>query len=214
MDGITGSTIELKPNKTLKQYALPVPHGNALDMGIGGGRDALYLASIGYSVTAYDITHQFAEKCNLIARENNLDVTSHAIDLLEIDIPKESFDLITSSWILHSLKKSDSEVLVEKIVNGLKPGGMVILSLFSIDDPNFKEELKENKEIEMNTYYSKERNSFLHHFSKEEILSAFKSLRLITLIEKLNLDTGHGIPHYHGIIEYVGTKETIIPLNV
>ena len=201
-----------KPNKTLKQFVSPVTSGQALDIGIGGGRDALYLASIGYEVTAYDVFPDFSAKCNLTAEENNLKVKSHHKDLREIEIPESAFDLVTSAWILHSIKKSESDILIDKMIKGLRPGGTIILSVFSINDPYFKRETGNAECIEENTFFSREKNSYVHYFSKEELLESFKDLKLISLTDKLNLDTGHGMPHYHGILEYVGTKEEVIPI--
>ena len=212
MSDILSSTVDFKPNKTLKQFAKEVSSGTALDIGIGGGRDALYLASIGYEVTTYDVSPQFSEKCNQTAKESNLNVKSAYSTLNEIDVSSESFDLITSAWILHSLKKSESDLLLNKLLTGLKPAGIIILSLFSTEDPYFKSESETAEMVEENTFYSKERNSYMHYFSKDEILYHFKDLKLITLIEKLNLDTAHGSPHYHGIIEYVGTKDNPIKI--
>ena len=204
--------ISFKSNKTLKQFAPQAEDGTALDICIGGGRDALYLATIGYNVTVYDVLSEFSVRCNRIAEENSLNVKSYHKNLKEIDITPNSFDLITSAWILHSLKKSESGLLIDKMIKGLKPGGMIVISVFSENDPLFRKESVETKHIEENTFFSKEKNSYVHYFSKEELLDLFKHLKLISLVDKLNLDTGHGMPHYHGILEYVGKKEEVIPI--
>lgn len=200
-----------KPNKLLKAFATETSEGLALDICIGGGRDALYLASIGYKVTAYDVLPEFAEKCNEIAKENLLEVQAFHKPLTKITIPENSFDLITSSWVLHSMKKSESETLIQKMIRGLKQDGLLILAQFSINDPYFKRHIGKVEFIEANTFFSTEHDKIIHYFSKEELMELTKELRLITISDKLNLDTGHGHLHYHGVLELVAQK--LPPVN-
>lgn len=200
-----------KPNKFLKSIAPESSGGLALDICIGGGRDALYLSSIGYDVTAIDVLPEFAEKCNMISKENDFNVKAYSKPLNEIIIPENSYDLITSSWVLHTLKKSESYNLIHNMIKGLKHGGYLILALFSVNDPFFKNRISGVNLIEENTFYSEDHKKYIHYFSKEELILLTKELRLITIADKLNLDTGHDHLHYHGVIELAAMK--LPPVN-
>lgn len=46
----------LEPDHLLKDYARLIPKGMVLDLGIGEGRDALFLAKMGYEVEGIDIS--------------------------------------------------------------------------------------------------------------------------------------------------------------
>ena len=77
------------------------------------------------------------------------------------------------------------------------------MSVFSTVEPTYKF-LKENqREFEENTFYSNERNSYTHFFTKEELLNCFSGFELISCCEGLEYDNEQNNPHYHGIIEFL-----------
>lgn len=57
-----------RPNAWLERVAVELMPGVALDLGCGGGREAVYLAAFGWRVTAIDQLAETPERCDALAR--------------------------------------------------------------------------------------------------------------------------------------------------
>ena len=86
-----------KPSKEVVAVAtkmkLPV---KALDLGCGEGRNALYLAGIGFETSAVDISESGIQKLNTMAGELHLDIDAVVCDIRQY-VFNQSFDLLTSA---------------------------------------------------------------------------------------------------------------------
>ncbi|MCL0070162.1 class I SAM-dependent methyltransferase [Dehalococcoidia bacterium] len=188
---------ELEPDHALREYATLVPDGTVLDLGVGDGRNALFFAKMGYEVEGVDISQTAVELCVERAKKANLKVKAEVRDLKEVDIPQGKYSLIIAAWVLNFFKKTEAEEIIKRIRNGLKKDGFVYIGVFSINDPGYERATKSLKVVEECTFFS-------HYFTKEEVLSPFAGLKVIYCAEGMELNLGHGDPHYHGFIEYMG----------
>jgi len=98
--------------------------GHALDLACGTGGDAIFLASKGYSVDAWDISNTVTEKISAYATENNLNINAEARDINVSPPASASYDLVT---VAHYLERSLAAVLID----ALKPGGLLIYQTFT-----------------------------------------------------------------------------------
>ncbi|MCL0049098.1 class I SAM-dependent methyltransferase [Dehalococcoidia bacterium] len=188
---------ELEPDHALREYATLVPDGTVLDLGVGDGRNALFFAKMGYEVEGVDISQTAIELCVERAKKANLKVKAEVRDLKEVDIPQGKYSLIIAAWVLNFFKKTEAEEIIKRIRNGLKKDGFVYIGVFSINDPSYERATKSLEVVEECTFFS-------HYFTKEEVLSLFAGLKVIYCAEGMELNLGHGDPHYHGFIEYMG----------
>lgn len=196
----------LKPDHILIEYASLVPKGKVLDLGIGEGRNSLFFAKMGYEVEGVDISQTAIERCIERAKNMNLKVKAEVRDLKEVDIPQGRYSLIIAAWVLNFFKKTEVEEISAKIKNGLKKDGFVYIGIFSLDDPGYERAKKILEVVEENTFYSPKRDSFIHYFTKDEILSLFADFKVIYYAQGTELDLDHGERHYHGFIMYMGQK--------
>jgi len=196
----------LKPDHVLVEYASLVPKGAVLDLGVGEGRNALFFARMGFEVKGIDISRTAVDRCVERARDANLRVKAEVGDLREVEVPRRRYSLVIAAWILNFFKKPEAEEIVGKMKNGLKKGGFVYVAMFSLDDPGYARAEKALKAVEENTFYSPTRDSFVHYFTREEVLSLFGGFDVIYCVEGTGLDLDHGEPHYHGSIMYMGKK--------
>ncbi len=102
-----------------------VPHDcqTALDVGCGTGTFARLLAARSQQVVAIDLSPEMIR----IAREHSGEwpqIDYRVTDLMEWDIPNESFDCIASIATLHHLSL---ESVLPKLRDALKPGGVLIV---------------------------------------------------------------------------------------
>lgn len=103
-----------------------LPVGRALDLAMGEGRNAVYLAQKGFEVVGVDISDVAVRKARRLARENNVRIKTVVSDLNRYPIAPESYDVIV---VFYYLQRS----LVPAIVRGLKPGGVLIFEAETVD---------------------------------------------------------------------------------
>jgi len=105
---------------------------HVLDLGCGQGRDALYLASLGYTVTGVDISDVGINQMLEEAKVKNIKVKGLVDDVYTFEVSKE-YDVVLLDSMLHFYKndiKKESDFL-KRLLNDLKPGG--ILCVFIIE---------------------------------------------------------------------------------
>lgn len=91
----------------------------ALDVACGAGRNALYLAALGFSVDAVDISSVALAQALLAARERELRINWIEADLDLPFRPPRSYDLIVMTRYLNL-------PLLDRLLDGLKPGGWLV----------------------------------------------------------------------------------------
>ena len=108
------------PVPLVVKFARSAP-GLALDLACGSGRNALYLAELGWNVTAVDGSPVALDVLRARAHERALDIDIRSADLErgQFEIPSERFDLILDSYYLQ-------RDLIPKMQAGLPRGGMII----------------------------------------------------------------------------------------
>jgi 2-polyprenyl-3-methyl-5-hydroxy-6-metoxy-1,4-benzoquinol methylase len=96
--------------------------GAVLDLGCGQGRDAIFLASVGYQVTAADSSGVGVEQMLKQADLQNLNITGVTQDILSIQT-EEKFDVILLDMVLHSFEEEQQAELLQKYTKNLKDDG-------------------------------------------------------------------------------------------
>jgi SAM-dependent methyltransferase len=103
--------------------------GTALDLGIGQGRNAVYLASVGWDVTGVDISDVAVEQARKNAQQKNVKVTAVVADLDAHDFGENRWDLVTSFY-MHSWHRNSKTDVPARILRSLKPGGVLVMEAF------------------------------------------------------------------------------------
>ena len=108
------------PVPLVVKFARSAP-GLALDLACGSGRNALYLAELGWHVTAVDGSPVALDVLKARAHERALEIDTRIADLErgEFKIPSERFDLILDCYYLQ-------RDLIPYMQVGVPPGGMII----------------------------------------------------------------------------------------
>lgn len=115
------------PIPFLKEHINILPKGKALDLAMGEGKDAVFLAKNGYEVDGCDISEVAIKKAYKLANENNVKINAFVVDLEKYEIPKGKYDLITCFYYLQ-------RDLIPQIKKGLKVGGMAVFETYTIDN--------------------------------------------------------------------------------
>lgn len=108
------------PAKFLAENYEYIPYeATVLDMGMGEGRNAVFLAQKGYKVTGIDISSVAVKKSYLLAQEFGVKIKGVVASLKEYKIAPESYDAIICFYYV-------DRSLLEKMRSWLKPGGILI----------------------------------------------------------------------------------------
>ena len=103
------------------------PKGRALDVAGGAGRNAFYLAELGFDVDVWDISDVAVEAVAGEAARRGLGIRARQCDLTETEIPVEAFQVVVN---LNFLERS----LFHPLSDALVPGGLLFFQAFVEED--------------------------------------------------------------------------------
>lgn len=118
-----------RPNKFLEENVNHIPKGKVLSLAEGEGRNALFLAKQGYSVTAVDASIVGLNKARKLAAEDGVVVEFIRADLADYDLGEDKWDGIVS--IFCPLPSSLRKQLYKKVEAGLKRNGVFLLEAYT-----------------------------------------------------------------------------------
>jgi SAM-dependent methyltransferase len=123
---------DLGPSSFLVDNLDLLPRGRALDLAMGYGRNAVFLAGAGFGVEGVDISPEAVSGALKAAREAGVQLTARVVDLESghESIPRGAYDVIICFNYLH-------RPLIPAIREGLRPGGMVVYETFIVDQARF-----------------------------------------------------------------------------
>jgi 2-polyprenyl-3-methyl-5-hydroxy-6-metoxy-1,4-benzoquinol methylase len=118
-----------RPNSYLRQQAFRFHPGmKALAVGDGEGRNGVWLAEQQLDVLSVDYSPNGIAKGKQLAAQRKVRLRFECRDLLDWDWPNEEFHVVVAMY-LHLVDSSRSRIH-QKIVNSLKPGGLLIIEAF------------------------------------------------------------------------------------
>ncbi|MEZ0446340.1 class I SAM-dependent methyltransferase [Cellulomonas sp. ICMP 17802] len=118
-----------RPNAVVVEAvtALATTPGRALDLGCGHGGDALWLASLGWEVTAVDASSVALARVAQAAADAGLtDRVGVAQHDLQVSMPTGAFDLVTATYLHGPAEFPRSEVL-HRAAGLVAPGGLLLV---------------------------------------------------------------------------------------
>ena len=117
------------PNEFLLSVVGRIPKGKILSLAEGEGRNAVYLASLGYEVTGVDGSAVGLGKAVELATQRGVTITTVHADLATFTIEPAQWDGIIACYC--HLPSAIRIPLHQAAVKGLKPGGVFVLEAFS-----------------------------------------------------------------------------------
>jgi SAM-dependent methyltransferase len=112
--------------------ALPTQNGNLLLLGMGGGREAIYLAKVGFQVTGVDFIEEMVEKAKDNAKQRGVEIQGKVQEMSQLDFDSPTYDVIWFSCAIYSSipgKKARIEIL-KRVGKWLTPQGRVVCGFY------------------------------------------------------------------------------------
>ena len=185
-----------EPNNYLKEQLGKLEAGNILFPAEGEGRNAVFAAKFGWTVSAFDISNEGQKKALALAARNNVTIDYQVGTLGTLNYKEGQFDAIALIYAhFPAAVKSDMHKSLDKL---LRKGGTVIFEAFSKTHLAY---LEKNE----NVGGPKDIESL---FSTGEIQTDFSNYEIIELKET-EVDQSEGIYHkgLGSVIRFVGRKK-------
>jgi len=178
------------PNVFFEKQLQKLKTGKLLLPCEGEGRNAVFAASKGWTVRAFDTSEAGKIKAMKLASENNVDIDYLIDDATTVKYPQSSFEVI--AFIYAHFPTNIRKQIHQKAIEWLKPGGKIILEAFN------------PKQLQNNSGGPKELAML---YTEEMLRNDFENLD-IELLETKTIELNEG-EHHKGkadIIQFVGTK--------
>jgi len=185
-----------EPNNFLKEELQKLPPGEILFPAEGEGRNAVFAAKLGWTVSAFDISGEGRKKALQLSELNNVVVDYQVGELQMLNYKEEQFDAIA---LIYAHFPANIKSQLHKMLDGyLRKGGVVVFEAFSKKHLDY---LAKNEKVGG----PKDIDSL---FSIEEIKADFDNYEIITLEEKV-IELNEGLYHngQGSVIRFVGRKK-------
>jgi 2-polyprenyl-3-methyl-5-hydroxy-6-metoxy-1,4-benzoquinol methylase len=185
-----------EPNNYLAEQLKKLDVGTILFPAEGEGRNAIFAAKLGWTVSAFDISVEGKNKALRLAETNRVRIEYQVRELQTLNYNTEQFDVIA---LIYAHFPAEIKSLYHKTLDKyLRKNGFVIFEAFSkrhIDYVSKNEKVGGPKEIAM-------------LFSIDELKSDFANYEIIELVEK-EIELSEGLFHNGkgSVIRFVGQKK-------
>src|SRR5690606_15765259 len=98
--------------------------GRALDVGVGQGRNALYLAERGWQVTGFDVSKAALRLARRQARDRGVEIELHEADVWHYEFGTAHWDLIVCSYMGDAIIERAKEIIAS-----LASGGTLVVEM-------------------------------------------------------------------------------------
>jgi SAM-dependent methyltransferase len=121
----TDTLWSFEPNRFLVRETEGLAPGRALDLACGEGRNALWLASRGWSATGVDFSRVALDRGRAVADQRGLAVEWIAADLLAWTPPPRAYDLVAVLYL--QLRRAQVAAVIRGAAAAVAPGGVLLV---------------------------------------------------------------------------------------
>lgn len=131
------SNFNRQPSRLLVEAIRDRQPGAAIDLGMGEGRNAIYLAQQGWRVTGVDLSAVGVSQAQAHAKQLGVALDAHVADLDKFDFGHGQWDLITLFY-MHAWYHRSKLPSAQRLREALRPGGMLVIEGYAGTDVGFQ----------------------------------------------------------------------------
>jgi SAM-dependent methyltransferase len=107
---------------------VPEMAGDLLLLGLGGGREAIPLARMGFRVTGVDYVAAMVNRARENAARRGVQIEGLVQEISQLDVPAGAYDVVWLSRAMYSCVPTRARrvTMVRRISRALKPGGLLL----------------------------------------------------------------------------------------
>lgn len=181
------STSVIEFAQYLQTQNIPVPQ-RIVDIGCGKGRNALYLAQLGYIIYAMDYIEFALEHCKKKAEALNVHDRIHLYHTeLDTTWPFESnfFDIAIDCFSSIDIETLEGRTIYKKeMLRTLKPGGYALVAVVSIEDEIESEIYQQSPGKEPNSTIWSTNGKFQKNYDEIELKEFYNEFEIKELQKK------------------------------
>lgn len=178
------------PNLFFKTTLDQLPKGKLLSVGEGEGRNVVYAATLGWEVDAIDLSKEGKVKAEKLAAENGVKIHYEVANARTFETDQK-YDVI--AFIFLHLPKEIQKETYSRYISMLKPGGKIILELYTPEQLGNTSGGPKNKEMLL---------------SKNDLLDIYQGLEM-EYLEEVEVELNEGM-HHKGLantVRMIGVKK-------
>jgi SAM-dependent methyltransferase len=118
------------PSAVLVEAVERVKPGRALDVAMGQGRNALFLAQRGWTVTGFDISEEGLNVARANAKKAGLSLTAQRSSIQDFNYGEAQWDLIALIYVPYIAHEGAA---MARLARALRPGGLLVIESFASD---------------------------------------------------------------------------------
>ena len=150
---------------------------NLLDLGCGLGRNSVYMAKKGFSVSAADSSPDAVQETAAWAAREGLEIPARVSDMLDLPYPDGAFDCAIAFNVIQHTDAAGFCRAIAELRRVIRPGGEAFLTILSKENPIYKN-APDHRRVDGNTVLRSERETEddVPHFyaGREELSELFR----------------------------------------
>jgi len=141
-----------EPNVFFREQLDLLPAGTLLLPAEGEGRNAVYAARHGWTVTAFDQSGQGKIKAEALARKHNVRLNYIVGDALTISFPSDHFN--AAGFVYTHFPEQIRKEIFRDVIHSLKKNGVIIMEVFSTRQIDYQKEHQSGGPKEIDQLYT------------------------------------------------------------
>ncbi|MEE9554636.1 MAG: methyltransferase domain-containing protein [candidate division Zixibacteria bacterium] len=187
------------------------PRSRVLVIGCGEGRDALFLARIGFDVVATEISESGLNKVRAAIKSNGVKLELFKLDAHESHNHLGKFDTVLIMNVLQFLHPDKVGDIIVHFQSLVTPGGFMSIQVFTTEDPHYQKQIQKSDISYDNLVVEHPTRGYkIRYFKRGELSSFYRGWELIYYHEGLMWDKPHGVQidfHQHGMAQMIARKK-------
>ncbi len=175
-----------------------------LDLGAGQGRNTIFIARQGFAVDAVEPSQVGIDIIAEAAAKEKLRVNTYCSRFEDFVPEHNPYGAVMLFGLIQLLGWDSIVLLIEKVKSWTIPGGLILLSAFTTDDPRYEPIVAEMEPVGRHSFRTPG-GEFRTFLEPGEVLTLFEDFQVVYHWEGMGPEHRHGrkAPHRHATVNAI-----------